>query len=249
MKEQKKMKNNTCSKLRLLLNQLNNGKELSVEQHLRLQNILISYSTCLISLLNEDVKIKILYYALEINSDNVGDYFISIWKNRLTIMALFDSKFEYEVCFEKMMKEANVVKHKHLFKRAREVQTRLHNFHIGTSISEMRTNKMDIMLVGKNNREASCTDNEKLGNFLVFWSNFINSRKLPFENCLRIACAGSRMSIYFHEAKLVRDCGGKNAVSPFQKFDTFGFHTTPIWFINTSPCNVLHIKKQALRLR
>ena len=64
MKEQKKMKNNTCSKLRLLLNQLNNGKELSVEQHLRLQNILISYSTCLISLLNEDVKIKILYYLI-----------------------------------------------------------------------------------------------------------------------------------------------------------------------------------------
>ncbi len=243
-KIEKKMKEVTCQKLKTLLNELQNGKELSTEQHLRLQNILINYTTPWISILNEDIKIKIVYSILDIDPENTGAHFLSIWKHRTTIMSLFESKYEYNECLDKLMKQANVVKHKSLFKRAFDVQHQLKNFSINSTISEKIHKRIDMMVVGKTDMEASCTNNEKLGNFIVFWSSFINSGNIPFENCLRIARAGSRMSIQFHEAKLIRDCGGKNAVSPFRKFDTLGIDNINIWFINTDPCYAFNVNQK-----
>jgi len=239
----------TIEKLNHLLIFLHDGHKLSTNQHLRLQNMIINLTTSWMSILSEDLKIKILYQALDIDPENVCEHFVKIWKSRLTIMSIFDSVHEYSHCIKKMMKEAKVVKYEFLFQRALNVEMEVKHLRTQSSISNRLVNKMDIMVVGKNVVEASCTQKEKLGNFLVFWSCFMTTGSISFENCLHIARAGSITFINFHEAKLLRDCGGKNAVSPFQKYDTFGFDDIPIWFINTDPCVSIDMSRKALRIR
>lgn len=100
--------------------------------------------------------------------------------------------------------------------------------------------KYDCALVAKNKQNyKSCTfldsvtmdDDIDMGVLI----GYINNKSFPKEVLLTVVKASSNLELNFHKAILVKDSGGKNLRSPFNKTDSISVHTDckrKVWLVD-----------------
>ena len=114
-------------------------------------------------------------------------------------------------------------------------------YYIRCRVNPMILPKRDIIVVVNNmtnNIYDDITDSKTLGNFL----NFVHNCEGYKENLIRaIPYCNHATKINFHMAALISHCGGKNAICPFNEFDTISIsldkETRTIWYVEK---NITH---------
>lgn len=111
--------------------------------------------------------------------------------------------------------------------------------------------KQDIMFVfhGKSCcNDWDITDNKTLGNLWCFWES---RERIEFkQQFIRMYPHLQHTShINAHECIMLSKCGGKQAISPFEKTETCSVfimkHNRPVWFVNAEPLQSFAIFFQA----
>lgn len=170
--------------------------------------------------------------------------FFEFLLNRPLIMAVLNKKLynQYLMQFEAYYARFD-------FTSIKLIYNKLQDF-IQYKIKPLLSNKRDILIVINNIEHIiyDITDNKTLGNYL----SFVNNSSIDKGNLLRlIPYCDSNTRIDFHMSALITNCGGLNAICPFEHFETISIYVNEeikyrkIWFVDKKCLETLYFKHLA----